>query len=362
MPSDGDPRVAVVGAAGFVGRELLRRLEKIDIRVTAVVRGLPELSMDGDFHDCCSPSAALACHGFDVVVNLAYPTSGSPYEHPPQDAAIVRTVGGLVKDGGRIIQASTLAVFGLAVDREVQAGPVSAIRDAAYVESKVTAERLLTQRQVKCGLSLDIVRLGNVWGYSSGSWTLPVVQRLLTGRPVGVAGTPGYSNATDVANAAAYFTFLIQGGPPGTGVRYHHLAEFSAVRWTEWAEPIAGALGVEVVYADPSNLESPETGRQELTGVLAPLAPLTVYRKLATERIAGSWTRTLVRRLPAPARSRLKPGAVFAEAPEPDRSEQTFLAIMAGKQEFRSVIDSGWKPELTKDESVDRVLLWLDGG
>ncbi len=360
MPSQGTPTVAVLGAAGFVGRELLRQLEKLEIKAMAVVRGVAELSVDGDFHATCSPHA-LEGDGFDVVVNLAYPTSGSPYAYPAQDAAIARTVHELVKDGGTVVHASTLAVFGLALERQVHAGPVTRRRDAAYVESKIAAECLLREQQVARGLSLDLVRFGNVWGYGSASWGRPLVQRLVTGRPVGIRGAPGYSNTTDVVNAAAYLVFLIQYGDHGSDVRYHHLAEFSNVSWSEWTAPIAAALGVEAIYADPSVLEAPASGPRELAEVLTPLRPRALYRKLATERITGSWARTLVRRLPPPARERLKTGPAFAERPEPDRADQTFLAIMAGEQEFTSVVESRWKPALTKDDSLERMLLWLDG-
>lgn len=362
MPSRTHPSVAVVGAAGFVGRRLLRRLEELDISATAIVRGLPELSVDGDFHRACSPAAALAGEDFAVVVNLAYPTSGSPYEYPAQDEAIARTVRGLVKDGGSVIQASTLAVFGLALDRPVTPGPVPKVRDAAYVESKILAESLLTEQQAERGLALDLVRLGNVWGHGSGSWAQPLVQRLITGRPVGVAGTPGYSNTTDVANVAAYLAFLIQNRHEEPGVRYHHLAEFSHMQWSEWAEPIAVVLGVDPVYADPSVLEAPASGVQEIVEAIAPLRPRTLYKRMAAERTTGSWARTMVRRLPSPARARLKTGSVFAEEPELDRAEQSYLAITAGRQQFTSVVDPSWKPALTKQESLERVLLWLDGG
>jgi nucleoside-diphosphate-sugar epimerase len=354
----------VVGAAGFVGRALLRQLEQLGLKSTAVVRGHPELSIDGDFHVALSRSNALPKDGFDVVINLAYPTSGKPYEHPDHNAAISRTVEGLVKHGGRLIQVSTLAVFGMALKRSVSAGPVSEVRDNPYVESKITAERLFIELQAKLGLSLDILRLGNVWGYASGTWAVPVVQRLLTGRPVGIVGSAGYSNTTDVENVASYLGFLTQKAEleQKIGVRYHHLAEFSDVRWNEWIAPLAEALGVSPVSADPSVLETPESGARELAQMLRLVSPRSVYRRLAAERIMGSWTRTLIRQLPAPAQSRLKTNLVFATDQDLEPADQTLLSIIAGQQEFKSVVDPEWKPPLTKEQSLNRVLQWLDRG
>ena len=80
----------------------------------------------------------------------------------------------------------------------------------------------------------------------------------------------------------------------------------------EWAEPIAERLGVEVVLADDSGLTPPRSGFEEVAGVLDPLRPRNLYRELAIERTAGSWTRSVLRTLPERARERLKPVAFFA--------------------------------------------------
>jgi nucleoside-diphosphate-sugar epimerase len=363
MPSVGVPSVAVVGAAGFVGRVLLRQLEERGIRATAVVRGAPELSVDGGFHVASSRSSKVASDGFDIVINLAYPTAGPGYEHPQQNLEIARTVEGLVRDGGRLIQLSTLAVFGSALDRVISATPVAEVRDNAYVESKIVAERLFVEQQAKHRLSLDIVRLGNVWGYASGTWAVPLVQKLITGRPVGIAGAVAYSNTTDVANVVSYLVFLIENDDRAVEVRYHHLAEFSGVTWSEWIDPIAASIGVDPVYADWSALDIPSSGSKEVVEALAPLKPRSIYQKLAQERVAGSWARTLVRRLPSSAQARLKSsGSVVAADPVYGRSEQTFLGIMAGEREFKSVLSSGWEPPLTKEQSLDGVLRWLGRG
>jgi nucleoside-diphosphate-sugar epimerase len=363
MHSDSYPSVAVVGAAGFVGRELLRQLEQLEITATAIVRGSPEISVDGDFHVACSQPTALAGARFDIVVNLAYPTSGSLYEQPDLNAEIVRTVQELVKNDGRLIQVSSLAVFGLLLDRPVRPTPVPAARDHAYVESKVAAEHLFAQEQAQRGFRLDIVRLGNIWGYASATWALPVVHRLLAGRPVGIAGASGPSNTTDVANVAAYLAFLIQSEDHGHGVHYHHLAEFSSVPWRDWVEPIAAMMGVEPVYAAPSVLKAPDRRRREIAELLAPMTPRNLYKAMSDHRITGSLARTLTRQIPARARPRLKSDRlVFAQEPPIDWVENVFLSTLAGCQEFSSVICDGWRPRLTKDESLQSVLTWLAQG
>jgi nucleoside-diphosphate-sugar epimerase len=364
MHSGGNRRIAVVGAAGFVGRALLRHLEDLDIKVTAVVRGLPELSVDGNFHTAVSQQAAIDDGRFDVVVNLAYPTDAGPlYKQAYQNADIVRTVQGLLRDGGRLIQVSTLAVFGLALDRSVSVGPVSEIRDNAYVEVKIAAERMFTKQQQERKLSLDIVRLGNVWGYASGAWAVPLVQRLVTGRPVGIADAIGFSNTTDVRNVASYLAFLMTRGDTEAIVYYHHLAEFSQIPWREWIEPIAEAMAVNPVYVYRSVLDAPASSLGEIADLLSPLKPRSLYEKFSDQRTIGSWTRAAVRHLPAPARLRFKSSdLVFAADPEYDGEEQTFLAIMAGRQEFKSAVDQRWTPALTKEQSLEGVLRWIDRG
>jgi nucleoside-diphosphate-sugar epimerase len=361
MRRSGEPNIGVLGAAGFVGRELLRQLEARETRVTAIVRGNPELSVDGDFHDATTASA-LPPNSFDLVINLAYPTSGAPFEQAAQNRTITETVLNLLSDGGRLIQVSSLAVFGITLDYPVRVGPAPEMRDIPYVESKIVAERRFTEQQAARSLSLDIVRLGNVWGYASGTWALPVVQRLLTGRAVGVAGAAAYSNTTDVANAASYLTHLLGRQNPRVGTRYHHLAEFSSTAWPEWIDPIAEHMGVVPVYVGASSLSARSSAREEVAEMLAQAGIRNVYTRLATERISGSWVRSFVRLIPPPLRARLRSELVFAKQPALDRAEQIILTILAGETEFRSSIDSDWAPTVGRQESLERVLNWLDQG
>ena len=361
MASAGAKRIAVIGAAGFLGRALMRRLEELRLPATAVVRGPAELALDGEYHQSIAPTEAGSVEDFDVVVNLAYPASGPTYEYPAKNAAILDTVRALVGSGGLVIHASTLAVFGLALERRPSLGPVQKVRDDPYVEAKIDAEGLLEKLQGEQGLSLEVVRLGNIWGPASGAWAQPLVQRLLTGRPVAVAGTAGYSNTTDVGNAADYVAFLILNGGADAGVRYHHLAEFSHVRWADWGKPIAERLGVELVYAEDSVLEGPQTGFEQVARQLHPLRPRSLYRELALEPTAGSWVRSVLRALPERARERLKPAGYFARELRPDRNERTFLSIMAGRREFQSEADPRWSPPVDAESSLELVIDWVSG-
>ena len=350
-------RVAVVGAAGFLGQALLSELRRRDVPATAIVRGDPALAVGDGFHAAASPEVAGT---FDVVVNLAYPTTGLPHEQPALTDAIVRTVDRLLPDGGHLVHVSSLAVFGLALDRPVTRGPVAAVRDVPYVEGKIAAEHAFAALQALRGLSLDVVRLGNIIGPGSGAWSVPLVQKLLTGRPVGVRGRPGLSNATDVANAADYLGFLAAERRPERGApAFHHLAEFSGMPWSAWIEPLAVAMQVVPVLADGAALAVPASAAAELGAVLSSLDPRTVYRRIAQERVTGSWGRALVRRVPDRVVARVKGRPEVRAAEVPDRAEQTFLAIMSAAQEFRSRTFDGWTPPISDARSVERTLEWL---
>ena len=80
--------------------------------------------MDGTFHTPLRLTDLATAGPIDMVVNLAYPTTGSPTSFPEQNQDIFRTVDRLLNDGGRVIHVSTQAVFGLAVDWPIQLGPV----------------------------------------------------------------------------------------------------------------------------------------------------------------------------------------------------------------------------------------------
>lgn len=354
--------IAVVGAAGFVGRRLLRELERAGLPATAVIRGAPEMSVDGAFHRPLRSSDLATAERHDVVVNLAYPASGSPTSYPEQNQEIFRTVGRLLADGGKVIHVSTQAVFGLRGDWPVHVGPIEPRRDEVYVEAKIEAEKHFEEQQRARGYTLEIVRLGNVWGRASAAWAVPLVQKLLTGRPIGVRGSVGFSNTTDVANTASYLAHLARLDRQ-PGAYYHHLAEFSAVPWHRWIEGVAHELDVAPVYVEPDAIEMADGVVDEIAASLAPLTPRNLYQSMARQRMSGSWTRSALRLLPKSVFESLKgPKLVFAETSRLDRAERTFLAIMSSQQQFKSHLVPDWRPPVTEAESLEGVLDWLRAG
>src|SRR5690349_16531582 len=173
MPRAHRPTIAVIGAGGFVGRQLMRALENAGLPAVAVVRGAPELSVEGTFHKGVALADIGEIGAYDIVINLAYPATGSPSAYPALNRDIFQTVETLLKEGGRLIHLSTQAVFGLAGDLPIHSGPVESRRDEVYVEAKIDAENHFAHSR-KPANALDIVRLGNVWGPASAAWACPI--------------------------------------------------------------------------------------------------------------------------------------------------------------------------------------------
>lgn len=350
-------RVAIIGAAGYVGLELARLLHNVNFEVIGVTRENGKFLLRDSGLNIVAPQDIRSVGTVDVVVNLAYPSSGPPQHYPTKNREILDQINTIMAPASRLIHVSTQAVFGYGLDRPMITGPVKMVPDYAYIEAKVELENLLI-RQFPSH-SIQIVRLGNVWGPGSGAWTVPLVNKVLFGEPVGVEGVDGYCNATDVANTASYLSFLIYADEL-RGHHFYHLAEMSAYHWSSWIERIETALGQESVRLpnlpiDPPNLKS------EIREALSPVMPGPLYRNLVWGRVSGSRLRGLLRGLGDQRFEKIKkhsaktltPGYTLAPA------EKTFLHIMGCQKQFETSVLGQWHPPVDFEQSWSRVESWM---
>ena len=238
--------------------------------MTGLVRSGSGFLLDHIGIEWITAEDAILRKPFDIVVNLAYPTSGSIYDYPRQNRELCSSIRRLASDDGLVVQVSTQAVFGMALEYPQTAGPLPTRRDFLYVESKIELEESLIESLGSP--KLHVVRLGNVWGPGSAAWTGAIAQRLLFGEPVAVYGNDGFCNITDVANLVSYVSFLAKREPKTKRAEFHHLAELGDLRWSYWVMRISDQLGVCPTYAPRPGYST--SGKDEIRGILlAPQGP-----------------------------------------------------------------------------------------
>ncbi|MEJ7785321.1 MAG: NAD-dependent epimerase/dehydratase family protein [Solirubrobacteraceae bacterium] len=349
-------RVAVVGGAGYVGGFLCRALADAGMTPVAVVRPGSTFHLDRLGIEAVSREAAASGPAFDAVINLAYPAAGSVYGFSTQNEALLATIRELGSAGRRVIQVSSQAVFGMAleVSQAPERPPVR--RESLYVESKLELEAMLLD-ELK-DYTLDIVRLGNVWGPGSATWTGTIAQRLLFGEAVAVKGHDGYSNLTDVVNLSSYLTHLAGDRGCDGDVRFHHLAEFADVRWSHWINRVASHLDVEPVLTT----RPPYPGKplSEVGGLVKSHAR-ALASDLKESRYAGSLLRSSVRSMPDRAsRGVRRKWASGRASINEGQGEDAFLTVIGCETRFEPVIDPAWAPPVDTEASWRAVASWLN--
>ncbi len=315
IPAPGPARpgeIAVLGAAGFIGRRLVSRLLAAGAPVTAVARrpqGLPpELSgpaaegklrvVPGRLEDPASLAAALA--GAEVVVHLAT-GSGETWEEVRRamvDGSVAAARAALEQGARRFVYVSSIAALYAGPDcgsdvleDSLATDPEPAGRDV-YTRGKVAAEAALLALRQETGLPLIIARPGVVLGAGKpmqhsglGLW---VKDNRCIGWGMGDHPLPLVS-ADDVADALARLAFFFGDALDGTALNLCSRVPLSA---REVVEELARATGRKLTF-HPRPLwlsQGMEIGKWLVKRAGRRQAPFPSYRDLKSRSLAPAFS------------------------------------------------------------------------
>jgi nucleoside-diphosphate-sugar epimerase len=350
-------KIGIIGAAGFVGVELIKQLECLKVfDIVAIARSNGNFILGKYDLQLVNPKDLKDDIKVDIVINLAYPTHF--YLYPAQNREILAQIEKISDENSLIIHVSTQAVFGFELDSKIQTTKLKLTRDVPYVESKAMMEKMICDKLNKN--KIHIVRLGNVWGPGSGTWTAELINRILFAQPVKVKGVDGYSNVTDVQNVSSYIIHLIESNYLNKEVEYHHLSEFCNVKWSEWIAVVEEYLNIKSVSLN-SKLPSANSLFSELFEPFKSLKPIAIFKSFIGTRFAGSYVRSFVRsigyqnyikyknkkRQPLPTDNNL--GSL----------DVLYLKIFSSDKEFQNIVKSDWTPKVDFQESCSNVKIWM---
>lgn len=236
-------RVAVTGAAGFIGGHLVRRLAGRGHTVRSVVRPTPEADRLGDadvrYADIGDAEAlASAFDGCDAIVHLAGLTTrhhASAWAYEAVNVGGTRAVVEAAQraGAGRLVVGSTVGVYGRAASGQTPRP------NTPYRRSKHAAEAVALAAD---GLDASVVRLPATLGPGATGW-LGWVRGVASGR----ARLPGDGCArktvADVADGVEGLALVMEAGEGG---RTYDLAGPAPVTIGELTARWASGVGAEV--------------------------------------------------------------------------------------------------------------------
>jgi nucleoside-diphosphate-sugar epimerase len=346
-------KVAIIGAAGYVGTFMVDLLNINGITPTVITRGNGRLLL-ADKSVKFIESNTSPNETYDIVINFAYST-GKLYKVLHENEKLVKTIQSLCHPTTKVIHASTLAVFGFDLSYPIEARPVRTRFDYPYVESKVHMENALIS--ALSNNELHIVRLGNVWGPGSKNWTVPMVDALKYGLPLLLRAENGYSNITDVHNVADYFYHLAKKSTSkSTRVTIHHMGDYPELKWSDVILALNKHVDGRLVYKSHYVALKGTLG-MDLKNTFQNLHPLNIAKNLYAGKVTGSLLRRVISILPTTIQNQMEKKntlvAVTTEAPS------VLNTVLSCEKQFIPIVDPSWKGKISFDQGLDRINHWM---
>jgi nucleoside-diphosphate-sugar epimerase len=349
---------AIIGASGFVGQFLVDEFNEAGIKPATISRTSGDFMLMGkNVNNYNIADPALNDIKFDVIINLAYPTGDKLFKVKQNNEEIVDLIEKISTPSSKIIHVSTIAVFGFNLSQPVKNEKVKFRRDWPYVESKIHFENILLDRFKNH--EVHIVRFGNVWGPKSKAWTVPVMNNVLYNQPTAIRSMDGYSNTTDVNNAANYLFFLSK-LERDRNIYFHHLAEFYDVRWSHWLNMFSELFQTNVVYFDSEPfLGQSHSLFEDVKNAMSKTSAKEIMTDLYKSRMGGSYLRSLISKLPQSALIKLERKNTVL-IPKVKVDSFTFFTIMSCQVPFENITFKEWTPKINMDQSWNEIEKWIN--
>ena len=143
---------------------------------------------------------------------------------------------------------------------------------------------------------------------------------------------------------------------------FHHLAEFSDIKWSHWLGLIGDKLKIQPFYIDYEPSQS-QSMYKEVVSALAAASPLNIGKTLVRSHHTGSFIRGVLARSPGKLVDYLEKMSIkmnFFPTYYNVGLIETFLKLMSCDKQFKSVTAGNWAAGLNKEDSWKRVEKWID--